>query len=461
MSASAEIAVPRSRTRRFPKPISLHSWTLNRYLIVELFPPLSLGLFVVTCTLLLITIVDVLDQLFLSGAPVWPIVKLLICVFPMLLTTALPIGCLLSSMLVYGRLMEDRELTAMRAAGMSGISLLLPSYLLGVALTFFNLYWTSNVVPKALDILAGTTQEIVEQMTSINFFKPGQFNSMEDLALYFTGMPPGTNTLQNLTIFKSSAAEGMNWLGDAESDKEASNWTVSAPTAEFVSLPTQGVMQLILHNCISEDLRPDKVSRVQIDRATLTIDIASRISKMTGGGLTRQTDSVSHYRQIADRSIDYFYRTAEQMGLSRESSNEEIIGRSEELIEQEEQDPGFLMRTGAPYNIAALEEVHASAQRAQVNLNRAMQRFTYPVGTLLFMMVGCPLGMLTGRGKKTTCLLITIGVLLVYYTLEKTAESYAESLALTSHFDPGWIVWIPNVLVLALALFLTNLVCRH
>jgi len=416
---------------------------MSFYLLVELVPPLTMGLFVFAALLMLIAVKDFMDILFLGGAGVWTVTKIVLSFFPLMLTMSLPIGSLLAAMLVYGRLSEDREITAMRAAGMSTLSLAIPPMILGAVLTVFNLYWTSYVSPKSLQLLNQARWEIVEQMTSINWIKPGQFNApQDDLAFYFTGAAPGTNSLQRITFFKSGAAGGPLWFGDEATEQSAANWTVSAPTATLIPKPKEGILQLHLQSCMVEDLRPERVSRVEIESATLSIDMGQRLEKLTQRGFSRRQESRERFLARADERLRHYREWIRPLGFDEETPHAEVLERVERLLEE-----AGSGKSTSPIPVYELEFVKDDLRDVQRYRNMAMLRLAYPVGTFFFMMVGIPLGLLTGRGKRTLCLMITSGVLLVYYSLQEIAETVSESIALSRFFEPGLLVWTPNLLL--------------
>ncbi|MCE7909244.1 MAG: YjgP/YjgQ family permease [Candidatus Omnitrophica bacterium COP1] len=449
---------PLPKKRSYPWPQVLHTWILNRYLISELLPPLSMGLFLFSMALMLISIRDVLDVILLSGAPLLPIFKTLLCLFPPLLTVSLPIGCLLASMMVYGRLAEDRELTAMRAAGVSTMTLVIPSLFLGVCLTGLNLLWTSNVTPRALEIMKQARWEIVQKMTSISWLKPGQFTALQDdLAFYFTGASPGTNTIHDITIFKSSVSAGPSFFGDGGTSQEAANWTVSAPTASLNPDPSKGILKIILLNCISENLSPEKLSRVLVQEATISIDIGGRLAKMLST-FSREQKTWSDFRAEAEEARKRYEDLRFHLGFPEGTPHAEVVAEARRWMPIEEKTPGSCPLAGGMYD---LHSVRASLDNYQVNTNRAQLRLAYPVATFLFMMIGTGLGLLTGRGNRTVSILITVGVLLFYYSVQKMAEGFSENLAMTRFFDPGYTVWAPNIILFLLGLVLLAVVSRH
>jgi lipopolysaccharide export LptBFGC system permease protein LptF len=442
--------------RVFPRFQATHIWILNRYLIAELLPPLSMGLFLFASALMLISIRDILDIILLSGAPFLPIFRTLICIFPVVLMESLPIGCLLAALLVYGRLGEDREITAMRAAGVGTLPIIMPALVLGAFLAVFNFYWTTAVIPRSEAIMSSQKWEIVQQMTSVSWLKPGQFTQLqEDLAFYFTGATPGSNTIHDITIFKSSNAATNPWLGDTSTNEEASNWTVSAPTATLVPNPTRGVLMVGLKNCISEDLKPEKLSRVKIENATITVDIGKRLLKLMKFSKQQKTwDEI--WEEIDKWRLRYEDLRA-HLGFEEGTPHRQVLDKVKEYLELEQKQPNSSPLAGG---ISDLLSVKLALGYVQVYTNQAMIRVAYPAATFLFMMLGAGLGMLTGRGNRTVCLVITIGILVFYYSVQKVAEGYTENYALNYGFDPGFAVWAPNVILFLFGLFILRLVSK-
>lgn len=449
-----------TRPRRYPWPQSLHIWILNRYLLIELLPPLSMGLFLFASTLMLISIRDIMDVILLSGAPIGPVTKTLAAVFPLMFTVSLPIGSLLASLLVYGRLSEDRELVAMRAAGVGTLAMMSPAWALGLALTLLNVYWTSNITPKALEVMRSAQWEIVQKMTSVSWLKPGQFTPLqENLAFYFTGTTPGTNEIQRITIFMSGDSDGpaTPWFGESEGGNRSNNWTVSAPRANLIPYPASGVLEIALEDCILEDLRPEKLSRVLIEHATITIDIGMRLARMMQT-FTKEQRSWSELKAQAEQARVRYEDLRHHLGFPEGAPHGEVLEKAEEWMEVEQQRPGSSPLAGGMFDLRSVEQ---SIEEYQTSINRAMLRIAYPTATFLFMMIGTALGVLMGRGNRSVCIVVTVGVLMFYYSVQKIVEGISEDYALTSQFDPGLMIWIPNLLLLLLGLILSFLASRN
>ncbi|MCA9450417.1 MAG: LptF/LptG family permease, partial [Candidatus Omnitrophica bacterium] len=133
-----------------------------------------------------------------------------------------------------------------------------------------------------------------------------------------------------------------------------------------------------------------------------------------------------------------------------------VLERSREWFALKKQNPDAV-----PMSLYELTDVKDRIRDTQKYTNWAMRRLSYPSATFLFMMIGCSLGLLAGKGKKTVCFLITAVVILGYYSIEKAVETVSENLAFTERFDPGFLVWIPNLVLLVIGLILMRIVIRQ
>lgn len=74
---------------------------------------------------------------------------------------------------------------------------------------------------------------------------------------------------------------------------------------------------------------------------------------------------------------------------------------------------------------------------------------------LVFILVGAPLGIRTRRREKSLNIGIALIVIIVYYPLLIGAKA----LGMEGHLDPALAMWIPNILVGSIGLFMTTRIC--
>src|SRR3954454_24509271 len=106
---------------------------LDRYLMTEILGPLGLGLLVYTFILLLRFLFASAEMIIRRGLPVSIVGKLLMLTLPNIVVLTLPMSLLFGTLIAVGRLSSDIELIAMRASGVSLLTLYRPVLLMSAA----------------------------------------------------------------------------------------------------------------------------------------------------------------------------------------------------------------------------------------------------------------------------------------------------------------------------------------
>ncbi len=134
---------------------------LDRYIFTELLSPFSLSLGTLCFIMLTRELLRLVELLVSKGVGLWAVLKVFAHLLPSFLVLTLPIAGIIASITAFGRLSLDKELVAMRAAGLSLLRLARPVMLF--ALLVFGLTtwlaqwgqpWSSiNLKKVALNLL--------------------------------------------------------------------------------------------------------------------------------------------------------------------------------------------------------------------------------------------------------------------------------------------------------------------
>lgn len=134
---------------------------LDRYIFTELLSPFGLSLGALCFIMLTRELLRLVELLVAKGVGLWSVLKVFSILLPSFLVLTLPIAGIVASITAFGRLSFDKELVAMRAAGLSLFRLSQPVLLFALSVFTLTLVlsqwgqpWSSlNLKKVALNLL--------------------------------------------------------------------------------------------------------------------------------------------------------------------------------------------------------------------------------------------------------------------------------------------------------------------
>jgi lipopolysaccharide export system permease protein len=140
---------------------------LDRYLLREFTGYLLLGLAGFIVIFVVVDVVEKVDVFLDHRAPMALILQYYVNLAPNILVKVLPVALLLATFLALGQLNKFGELTAMRAAGISLLRILVPVFGIAVASAVFSLLLGELVVPAATRQRDDIYNERIQHMTAV------------------------------------------------------------------------------------------------------------------------------------------------------------------------------------------------------------------------------------------------------------------------------------------------------
>jgi lipopolysaccharide export system permease protein len=123
--------------------------TLRIYVLREHASPFFVTLAGLTAVLLIGNIIKFAELVIAKGVSIFDILRLIIYLIPYMLSFTVPMACLISIILSFGRLSSDYELIAMRASGVAPIRLVYPMLLVGLVISALLLIVNDRLVPAS------------------------------------------------------------------------------------------------------------------------------------------------------------------------------------------------------------------------------------------------------------------------------------------------------------------------
>lgn len=217
------------------------------------------------CLILLGRILQLRELFMGQGVSFFDLGKLLIFLSPFFLLFLVPVSCMLGICLTLLRMGADRELTSLRAGGLSIWPLLPAPLVLSLLCTGVTLWMSLSGIAWGMEEFRNTVVELARKKTSISI-SPGVFNtSYPSLAVYARQSDPATDELLDVFILDHS--------------RPKTQATIVALSGKIDSNAEQGQVFISLKDGHLYRGADDELSVVSFDRYVVTLDM----SRLFGG----------------------------------------------------------------------------------------------------------------------------------------------------------------------------------
>ncbi|MGZ3604636.1 MAG: LPS export ABC transporter permease LptF [Thermodesulfobacteriota bacterium] len=236
--------------------------TASVYILKEIVPIFLIGLMVFTVILLMDKILKLIELVVNRGASLSNILMLFVFISPSFLILTIPIAVLLATLLTFGRLSSDSEVTAFKASGMSLYQLFIPisvfalcTFLLSSFLVFYGLPWGNRGFKSTLFLIARSKAdiEIKERVFSDTF---------SGLVVYVDRVPLQGKRMEGVLIYD-------------ERDKEKSNTIIAKEGFLIKNGPDQDIiLRLITGDIHRYEPKLQTFQKIKFDTYDLKLELA-------------------------------------------------------------------------------------------------------------------------------------------------------------------------------------------
>ncbi len=239
---------------------------LRNYILKECLLPFSISISVLTSVFLLGYLPQLANKVINKGVSLAAISKIFLYYTPILLGYTLPIACLVTVILTFGRLSAENEILAMRASGVHLRKLLTPLFVVGITLSLLVHILNDRIIPNAYDAQTRILQETGSQNPTA-LLEPGAFINAFDKYIIFIYRIDNYH-LYGVRIYQPQPNKPTR--------------TIIAKEGEFVKVPGQDKLLLKLVNGTSDepDLKnPDNFYKLNFQNSFITMDLSKKQTK--------------------------------------------------------------------------------------------------------------------------------------------------------------------------------------
>lgn len=425
-----------------------------------------------------------LDDLMGKGLGTFVILELLIYISASLIPLALPLAILLSSIMTFGNLSENNELTALKSSGLSLYRIMKPLMVVVIIIALCTFYFANYVIPVANLKWHSLIYDI--QNTKISsIITPGVYSN--ELDGYAIKVDEGTDdSFKGITIHDHTSVEVIK--------------TIKADEGRIYKSENGKYLFFELKNgYVSEELSPQSPSflpdgsrhqskhsnrpsrRSSFEQATYKIDLSGfslsrsqeemfkdKHEMLNVFQISNAVDSVKkHAKSVQDNflvSLKTDHAFLESHYFVNQSKNTDGIRKPNQFI------PNLIRFEELSNNeqLAAIQQAQSKLRRKNQNLNGQYEyinginrdldgywiefhrKFALTYAIIVLFFVGAPLGAIVRRGGFGAPVVIAALLFMVYFVL----ISIGDSLATSGVVSPFFGMWFASIVLTPIAILL-------
>lgn len=391
---------------------------------------------------------------------------------------ALPLAVLLASLMTFGNIGENFELTALKAGGISLFRVMKPLIVLMVFVAIGAFFFQNNVLPVAQTKMWTLLKSMRQKTPELDIVE-GEFNyQLPKINIYVGEKNRETGMLYDVMIYDLRRGFERSRVILADS---ATLRTAPDKTHLYLTLHTGEMFENMREGSGGISAEKNRLYRRE-EFHTKMISIAFDVNfEMMDENDIRSTYAGKNVQQLT-HSIDSIHHRLDSIGTKygENLAKKEIVGLKPSAIPEADKAPTAKPQT--TYNLDSVQmamslehrkrlliNAKASLERERMdNLSHSYytkdeqkllrrhgielhRRFTLSLACLIFFFIGAPLGAIIRKGGIGTPLIISVFLFIFYYIIDNTGYRMARDGVL-----PVWEgVWLSSGVLLPLGIFVT------
>lgn len=416
---------------------------LWKYILRAHIGPFIFGTAVIVFLFLTQYMMRHLSDLTSKGIDLRTILEFLALNVSWIIVLAIPIGVLFATLMAFGSMAAQHEVTVIKAAGMGLLRMMLPVVASGTLLWIFTFWYADNILPDS-NLRLSTMLRDIQRLKPTFAIESGRFTTQIEGFTILARNVDTTGLMTGVTIYDRSRPYRLN--------------VVNADTGRLAFSPslTRIVLQLYhgeVHQFIARNFKDYRV--VSFERHQITM-VADRFflerSDVSGTSRGDREMRISDMRKIETKSDSMATAGIRNVDSILNEHLRYVFGRRDTAMESQAQ-PGIYEATsrastfvGALRSALEGESYRSDADRRNANKYEVeiQKKYAIPFACFLFVFVGCPLGILVRGGNFGISAAISLACYVAYWI----ALIGGETLADRNLLHPAVAMWMGNVVFL-------------
>lgn len=418
------------------------------------------------------------DDMAGKGLEITVLMELLLQFSLVFVPTALPLGILLASLMTFGNMGENYELSAIKSSGISLQRLMRPLIVVIALVSVGSFFFANNVVPYSNMKARTLMYDIQRKRPELNIQAGPFYNGIDGISIKIGSKDPETNKLEDILIY--------------DHREDAGNTSViKADSGYMRMLPDETGIIFTLYNGNSYNDIAEESVNIKDRKYPFRMDKFTSYSfliELGGFDLDRSDLNLFGNHQTMQNmdQLNYFIDSLETKSSARKTEyvkdykrtkifskrNYSAHGSSDSLKTEPEpifnvdsiyktiSDGDRTMTVSVALNSARegvkfVNEKQLALHREMKKINKYKiewhKKFTLAFACFIFFFIGAPLGAIIRKGGLGMPVVISVLFFVVYYVLSLTGQKIAEE-GLTG---TAWGMWGSSIILSIIGGFLT------
>jgi lipopolysaccharide export system permease protein len=451
--------------------------TIDKLILKSYLGPMVASFFIVLFVLMMNFLWKYIEDLVGKGLSLWTIIEFIFYGTTFMIAMGFPLATLFAAIMTMGNLGENYELLALKSAGVSLPRIMFSLFIVTIGMATASFFVSNNLVPYSNKKIFALMSDVKEQKQKIEF-KDGQFfNGVDNMSIRVEHQDPVTGQLRGVLIYSTSSGSS----GEMSATIADSGYIRLSDDRRFLDVELFGGenYQFTRGRGWYEE---NSLTETSFDRQrnlelTPGYDF-SRSDESAIGSNDSRTKTVAQLRTDIDslnrevnvattttyRPLLYeqlFMRDTMVVTGSAEASRSLAERRQTMLLDSlvnlpdTEKERIYSNAQVAASNSANLTWNESDAKYALSLLYRAQiewhKKWSLPVAVIVFFLIGAPLGAIIRKGGLGMPIIISVAFFVLYYVI----SIMGDKLAKEGTWPAFWGGWIPTLVLLPVALYLT------
>lgn len=426
---------------------------LAKYILKEHLAPFLAAFSVITFLFAVQYLINILDSVLSKGLPAGILLEILALSLAWMLALAIPMACLVASLMAFGRLSADSEITAIKSAGISPLTIMRPVLVVASLIMVLLVMFNNWILPEANHRAASLLRSISRKKPQA-FIKSGQLiKDFPGVQIWVDQIEEETGRLSGIQIFE---------MGPKGTPK------IILAQYGWMEYQDMGAV-LLLHleqgsNHVRDDKDESAYFKIDFTKQTFSVrNVDDSFERKESKHRSDREMPIEGMLELVQNSKDKFQEILKdqakalwndqdmvvQLVLTDTLATPEAISLAKADWDLEGTAPHLMSRI-LKQEKTTLRKIRSVQNKLNYQNKRVAQylvevhkKFSIPVAAVVFILIGAPLGVMARKGGVGTGVIYSITFFVIYWVFLMGGEKLADKLII----PPALAMWSPNIIV--------------